>query len=246
MESCDPVSAVTHLGMAVWAAFAGLILYRLTDGHGAGRRWAVVAYVASMVALYAASGAFHGLISLTQAVDDDLPRQEAVASLWMFQKLDKSAIFLLILGSNVPVIVYLLRGAWRAVCLIGMAGFALFGIAALWLLPTIPHEYLVAVYVGMGVCSLIPLPHYRQAVGWRGLGLIGLFAGVYIAGGAAEVLRWPVVVPGWFGPHETLHVADMTGTLLHFAFVLKYVVLGTAAEPEATVDLSDADLAETS
>lgn len=242
MESCDPVSAATHLGMAAWAAFAGLILYRLTRGHGAGRRWAVAAYVVSMVVLYMASGAFHGLISLTQAVDGHLPRRAAVDSLWVFQKLDKSAIFLLILGSNVPIIVYLLRGAWRAVCLTGMAGFALFGITALWLLPTLPHEYLVAVYVGMGVCSLIPLPYYRQAVGWRGLGLIGLFAAVYIAGGAAEVFRWPVVVPGWFGPHETLHVADMTGTLLHFAFVLKFVVLGTPPEPESVQGLALADI----
>lgn len=230
MESCDPVSAATHLGMAVWAAFAGLILYRLTQEHGAARRWAVAAYAVSMVTLYAASGAFHGLLALT--TDGDTPRPEAVAALWMFQKLDKSAIFLLILGSNVPIIVYLLRGWWRTVTLIGMTGFALFGITALWLLPSIPHTYLVAVYVGMGVCSLIPLRQYWQAVGWRGLGWIGLFASVYIAGAAADVFKWPTLVSGWFGPHETLHIADMAGTLIHFAFVVKFVVLAERNEPD--------------
>jgi hemolysin III len=230
MESCDPVSSVTHHGMAVWAAFAGLILYRLTRGHGNGQRWAVAAYAVSMVTLYAASGAFHGLLTLE--TDADTPRREAVASLWVFQKLDKSAIFLLILGSNIPIIVYLLRGWWRTVCLVGMTGFALFGIVALWLLPSIPHTYLVAVYVGMGVCSLIPVRLYWQAVGWQGLGWIGVFAAVYIAGGAAEVFRWPIIVPGWFGPHETLHIADMAGTLIHFAFVVKFVVLADRGEPD--------------
>ncbi|MFO0847771.1 MAG: hemolysin III family protein [Gemmataceae bacterium] len=229
MESCDPVSAATHLGMAVWAAFAGLILYRLTQEHGAARRWAVAFYGVSMVTLYVASGAFHGLLALTAG---GTSRSAAVDALWVFQKLDKSAIFLLILGSNVPIMVYLLRGRWRAVCLAGMTGFALFGIAALWLLPSIPHTYLVAVYVGMGVCSLIPLRQYWQAVRWQGLGWIGLFAGVYVAGAAAEVFKWPTLVPGWFGPHETLHIADMAGTLIHFAFVVKFVVLAERDEPD--------------
>ncbi len=93
MDFHDTVSSTSHLLTAVWAGFATLILLRLTRGHGVGR-WAIGFFGASMVLLYLASGLFHGL------------RHDTEASRQFFQKLDKSAVFLLIAGSYVPVIVY--------------------------------------------------------------------------------------------------------------------------------------------
>lgn len=209
----DRVSSFTHLGTACWAIFATLILLRLTRGHGTGR-WAIGFYGLSMVLLYVASGLFHGI--------DHGPRGSE--SFLFFQKIDKSAIFLLIAGSYLPVFVYLLRGTWRRLCLALMAGIAALGIASLWLLPTIRIDYLVGVYIGMGLVGLVALRQIAPQVGWGGLFWIAAEAVCYIGGGLAEVAQWPVLVSGFIGPHEVLHVADMGGTVAHFILVVKYVI----------------------
>jgi channel protein (hemolysin III family) len=222
LDAFDPVSAATHLGMAAWAVLAGLILLRLTRGHGPARRTSVALYAGSAVLLYAASGTFHGLMAAY--AHPDLPRPELLRRMWVAQRLDKTAVFLLILGSNLPVMVYLLRGRWRAVCVIGMTLTAVVGIALMWLWPSLPHPYLVAAYVGMGVFGLVPFRQYLRQVGWAGMGRILAFAAAYIAGAAADVAKWPTLLPGRFGPHEVLHVCDMVATLIHYGFLVQFVV----------------------
>ncbi len=227
MDAFDPVSAATHLGMAAWCAFAGLLAWRLTRGHSPARRASVALYAGSAVLLYLASGTFHGLMAAYARAD--APRADLVRTLWVAQRLDKTAIFLLILGSNLPIQVYLLRGAWRLVCVAGVGLCAAAGIAALWAFPGIPHPALVGIYVGMGVFGLVPCRQYLPLVGWRGMGWIFAFAAAYIGGAAAEVARWPTVVPGVFGPHELLHVCDMLATLIHYGFLLRFVIAPAAA-----------------
>jgi hemolysin III len=210
-NSYDLVSSTTHLFTAAWAAYATLILVRLTRGHGSGR-WAVFFFGMSMVLLYLASGMFHGARHYTQETDR------------LFQRLDKSAIFLLIAGSYVPVFVYLLRGQWRRWALVSMLGIAVVGIASLWLLPDLPHPQLVGVYAGMGVVGFVTIPKIVATAGWSGIGWIGAVAGSYLSGAVVEVIKWPILVPGWVGPHEILHVADIVGTAAMFVFVTRYVI----------------------
>lgn len=226
MDSFDPVSAATHLGMAVWAAYAAVLVFHLTRGHGPARRTSVALYGVSVFLLYLASGTFHGLMAAYATADR--PRDELLKTLWVAQKLDKTAVFLLILGSNLPIQVYLLRGWWRAVCVAGVTLFAAAGIAVMWAWPGLPHPVLVAVYVGMGVFGLVPIRQYLPAVGYRGMGWILAFAAFYIAGAAADVARWPTLVPGVFGPHELLHVCDMAATVIHFGVLLKFVIAPAA------------------
>jgi hemolysin III len=210
-ESNDLVSSTTHLFTAAWAAYATLILIRITRGHGPGR-WAVGFFGLSMVLLYLASGTFHGARLYTQETDR------------FFQRLDKSAIFLLIAGSYVPVFVYLLRGHWRRWALGAMLGTAVAGIATLWLLPDLPHPHLVGVYVAMGVIGFVTIPKIVAVAGWSGIGWIFAVATTYLGGAIIEVVKWPVLVPGWVGPHEILHVADVLGTAAMFIFVTRYVI----------------------
>lgn len=222
MDSFDPVSAATHLGMAAWTAFAGLLAWRLTSGHGMARRTSVALYGLSAVLLYAASGTFHGLMAAYATADRT--RAELMEVMWVAQRLDKTAIFLLILGSNLPVQMYLLRGWWRSVSVIGMTLFAVVGIVAMWVWPGMPHPALVAVYVGMGIFGLVPFRQYLPSIGWSGMAWILAFAAVYIGGAVADVAKWPTLVPGVFGPHELLHVCDMVATLIHYGFLLRFVI----------------------
>src|SRR5262245_52766408 len=88
-------------------------------------------YGLSMVLLYTASGTFHGL-------HYDTPEQKR-----FFQKLDQSAVYLLIAGTYTPVLCILLSGAWRTWFLRMVWGLALAGVAAMWLLPKAPHSAIV-------------------------------------------------------------------------------------------------------
>ncbi len=211
MDFHDPVASISHLLTAVWAVYATLVLLRLTRGHGAGR-WAVGFFGLSMVLLYLASGLFHGL------------HHDSEASRHFFQRLDKSAIFLLIAGSYFPVFAYLLRGAWRRWCLIAMGATAAVGIGSLWLLPELPHDALVGVYAAMGTVGLAVVPRIVPVTGWSGAGWVAAVAVSYLGGAAVEVLKWPVPVPGWVGPHEVLHLADMAGTFAMYVFVTRHVI----------------------
>ena len=220
----DAVSSLTHLLTAVWAAFATLILLRLTRRHGRSGRWAVGLYGLSMVLLYAASGLFHGLIYLADSQEAGA-RAGVVRSLWVFQRLDKSAIFLLIAGSYVPIFVYLLPCGWRRRSLTALGLVTAFGISLIWVFPSLPHVWLVAVYVSMGLIGLVLAPLYARFLGWGGAFWAAVLCGAYLGGALVEVLKWPALVPGYFGPHEFLHVADIVGTLAHFVFVLKFVIV---------------------
>ena len=219
----DAISSATHLFMAAWAVLATLILIKLTKRHGIGR-WAVGIYGVTMISLYFASGLFHGLLFLKLG-PESLNRAAAVDQYWFFQKLDKSCIFLLIAGSYIPILIYTVTGWWRLITLTMMNLIGIAGVFSLWLLPTMNHTWLVAFYVGMGLIGLVAFRQIGQGVQWRGIAWVAAFCACYLLGALAEVARWPVLVPGWVGPHEILHIADMAGTLGHFIFVIGFVIV---------------------
>ncbi len=92
------MSSASHLLTAAWAAFATLVMARLAPP---GRRAAVVVYGSTMIMLFLASGLFHGIHFRSEA------------ERWFFQRLDHSAIYLLIAGTNTPALMILLRGGMR-------------------------------------------------------------------------------------------------------------------------------------
>src|SRR5581483_5219263 len=140
MDFHDTVSSASHLLTAVWAAFAPLVLLRLTRGHGVGR-WAIGFYGLSMVLLFTASGLFHGL------------HYESRDERLLFQRIDKSAVFLL-------------SGRWPRWMFAALTGMTVFGVGSLLLAPDLPHEDLVAVYVVMGLSGLLPIRQYAAVAGW--------------------------------------------------------------------------------
>lgn len=212
----DPVSSASHLLTAVWALYATLVLLRLSPP---GRRWPVAVFGLSMVALYLASGTFHGVPYTRDANPDEFR---------FFQKLDQSAIFVLIAGTNTPIIVTLLSGARRRWFLGLMWGVAATGIGCLWLLPKAPHWVVVGNYLLMGWLGIVPGWHYVRVLGsvrpllWALAG-----AGFYTAGAVCEIVEWPVILneyPLRFGYHEVLHLFDVAGTVAFFLFIARYVV----------------------
>ncbi|HEV3438197.1 MAG TPA: hemolysin III family protein [Gemmata sp.] len=213
-ELRDPVSSASHLATAIWAVFATLLMLRLT-APGAGRRGAVLVYGLSMVVLFLASGTFHGL-SYSR----------------LFQKIDQSAVYILIAGTNTPLLTILLRGLWRRWFLVLVWAFALTGVASLWLLPRPPHPLVVGLYLGLGYLGTIPIFHYYRAVGWRAMNWLWLGAAFYTLGAVCELTQWPVIVPGWVQAHEVLHLCDSAASLMFFLFIIRYVIPFSSEHPQ--------------
>jgi hemolysin III len=227
-ELRDPVSSLSHLATAIWAVFATVLMVRLT-APGKGRRFAVLVYGLSMVVLFLASGLFHGLY------------YETYEEKRFFQKLDQSAVFILIAGTSTPVLAFLLTGALRRWFLRTVWAFALTGVACQWLLPKPPHALMVGLYLGLGWLGLVPILHYYRAVGWRAMNWVWLGAAFYTLGAICELTQWPVIIPGWVQAHEVLHFCDSAASMAFFLFILRYVV--PRESPALQPDFSVASLA---
>jgi hemolysin III len=207
----DPVSSASHFLTAVLALVATLFLARFTRGDPV-RRACVLIFGGCAMLLYFLSGLFHAL---------KLPPSE----LGVYQRLDMSAIYLMIAGSCTPIVALLLRGRFRIVLLAGEWTFAAAGIASLWLLPKVDFRVLVGLYLAMGWLGASGLWHYWRATGWHGVRWAIGGSMFYTLGAVIELARWPVLWPGVIRPHELLHFCDIGGTVCHFVFIAKYVLL---------------------
>ena len=207
----DPISSASHLLTAAWAVFATLVMLRLTARRPE-RLVPVVVYGLSMVLLFLASGTFHGL-------HYDTPQEKR-----LFQKLDQSAVYLLIAGTYTPVLSILLAGAWRKwfLCMVWLLAAA--GVACKWLLPTAPHALIVGTYLSLGWIGILPLPLYYRAVGWRAMNYVWVGALLYSLGAICELTEWPVIIPGKLMWHEVLHLCDTAASITFFLFMIRYVI----------------------
>ena len=211
MELRDPVSSLSHLFTALWAVFATLVMLRLTEG-GWKRKAAVIVYGTSMVVLFLASATFHGLF------------YETTEQKRFFQKLDQTAIYVLIAGTNTPIVAFVLRQRLRTWMLGIVWGLAATGAGFMWLLPKAPHAAIVGVCMGLGLFGLVPLATYYRALGWRAVNWIWLGSASYLFGGVCELCEWPVVVPGWFSYHEFFHFCVTAGSVCFFLFISRHVI----------------------
>ena len=220
MELRDPICSASHLLTAMWAGYATLILVRLSEP---GRRIPVAVFGLSMVLLYLASGTFHG-VPFTRVENPDEFR--------FFQRLDQSAIYILIAGTNTPCLAILLGGRRARWFLALMWTIAAVGIACQWLLPKPPHAVIVGLCLGMGYLGVVPIVSYYRAVGWWAMNWMWLGAAAYTFGAICELAEWPVIssTPVRFSFHEVMHLCDTAGSMAFFLFVSRHVV---GYEPEA-------------
>jgi hemolysin III len=224
-----PVSALTHLAWCGVSLFIAALLVRLSRGDRI-KQAAIACFGASVVLLYGVSGLFH----IVPADRPDLVHT--------FRLIDLSAIYVLIAGSYTPVFAVLLSGRLRTAMLALVWGLAALGVVCKWLLPLPPDALAVSLYLATGLAGFLPTPVVLRKVGLRAVLLEFLVALIYTAGAIVDTLHWPVLIPGWVGPHEVLHVLDIFGTSLHVVFVMLYIMPFQTAEAaaEARMPMMDA------
>ncbi len=201
----EPFCGLSHGLGALLSVVALLTLLWLADG----RVWnttAAAIYGATLITLYAASATYHSLRST--------PRVEA-----LLQRLDHSAIYLLIAGSYTPICLLALRGERGWMLLTAVWTLAVLGVSGSLLWKTMPDWLRVSLYVIMGwlvVVALSPLRESLSSAGWAFL-LTG--GAVYSVGTVIFALDKPHLVPGKFSAHDLWHIFVIGGSACHFVTI---------------------------
>jgi hemolysin III len=81
-------------------------------------------------------------------------RYESEAEAEVFRRLDLSAVFLVVAGSQLPLFAYLLNGSWRRGLTAVVAALMFAGIVAVWLISHPTSAALVSVYAGLAAVGL--------------------------------------------------------------------------------------------
>ena len=199
------VHAVTH-GLGLVLSVAGLVtLVAMASVRGDG--WHIVGcavFGATLVLLYAASTLYHGI--------------RHAHTKRLLQRLDRSAIFLLIAGTYTPFALVTLRGGWGWTLLGLVWSLALLGIALQVVVPARTRHLSVPLSLAMGWVAVIAIEPLARSLHPDGLALL-------VAGGVAYTLG--VVFYAWrrlpFN-HAVWHAFVMAGSACHFSCVLVYVL----------------------
>ena len=207
----EPFSGLTHLAATISSA-GGLVWLIAATWHDIPRMISMIVYGVSLMLLYAASTALH------------LIKAPVRIQAWL-NRLDHSAIYVLIAGTYTPFCTLLLDGWWRIGLLIAIWTIALSGIIyklryyGRW---KYDHHISTVVYVAMGWLAIIALPQFlvRMPLGLLALVIAG--GVVYTAGAFVYSLDKPEARPR-FSYHDAWHIFVMVASTMHFLAVVIYL-----------------------
>ena len=207
----DYYSALSHF-VGFLCSIAGafpLLVKGAVAGCSLIQMLSLCAFMGGAIALYGASTAYHTF-------------QVGEREHLRLKRLDHAMIYLLIVGSYLPVCVFGLweqggKGLAAVVSAIGAAGI-LFTLC--WV--NCPKWLSSCIYIAMGWLSVTGLPQMLHtmspwAIAWLVAGGI-----LYTVGGVIYAVRLPGLekrIPG-FGAHELFHLFVLAGTACHYIMVL--------------------------
>ena len=211
----DPASAWTHFAGFLAALVAASVLVSRC-GHDRPKAIGMAIYGAALVAVFLSSSLYHFF---------DIGER---GNRWL-RRFDHAAIFLLIGGTAVPLVLHLLDGNARIAVLSLVAACALAGtlLKVFWI--DCPDNLGMALYLGMSFLIAIPAPHMLPQLSSHAQLLLVGGGLAYLLGAFVYARRWPDPWPGSFGHHEVWHVFVLVGAGAHFAFT--YSLLGLAYPP---------------
>ena len=204
----DPVSGYSHLaGLALACAGAVALLWR---AHAREVFVPNLAYAISLVALDAASSAYHLV-----------PGAEALTR--RLRKLDHSAIFVFIAGTSTPVFFRAFDGSMRVAMLGAAWGLAILGVVLRLVWMQAPRALYTLMYVATGLLVAVEARATFHNLPVLPLALVVGGGVVYILGAVIYATKRPDPIPSVFGFHEIWHLFVLAGSSLHYAAIFTLV-----------------------
>lgn len=211
----DPASAWTHF-IATFGAIAGAG-YLLWASWGTGLKfWSFAAYSLGFVGVFLSSSVYHFF---------DLGDRW---NKWL-RRVDHMAIFVMIAGSYIPMLVHFLDGGWRTYMLASVLSIATLGVLFKIFWVEAPSFLAVGIYLAMGWMVVVAAPALSRTLPgdvtlWLVIG--GL---IYTLGAIVYALEWPDPWPNAFDHHAIWHLFVIGGAAAHFVAMLRVVPLAVPA-----------------
>lgn len=204
-----PARGLLHGSAAALSLVAGMALVVEVEG-GAGRRFALLVYGLSLVALFTTSSLYH-------SINWSERRKQ------LMRKLDHTMIYVLVAGTFTPIAIIVLEG-WLQWATLGVQ----WGIVAIGAvhkaLSRRPQQRLsVALSTIQGWSALFILWPLAERLPWTALAT--LFAGgvLYTVGMVFLVTNRPRLWPGVFSYHEAFHLMVVVAAACHFTAIARWV-----------------------
>lgn len=197
----EVANSVTHgVGLALSLVAFPFLVAAAARRFGTPEVVGAAVFASSLVALYLVSTLYHA-IRPSRAKE-------------VLQKLDHTAIYLLIAGSYTPFTLGVLRGPWGWTLFSLVWGIAGTGIALEFALGKKVHKLAVGLYVAMGWLVVVAAKPLLAAVPWPGLAWLAA-GGLLYTGGvafyAAKRVRYA---------HAVWHLFVLGGSACHFVAIL--------------------------
>ena len=207
----EPVSAMTHLlGSVVFAVVGFFLVRKGRHAEVPGWNWrmtGLVMFAFAAVAQLGISGAYHIL-------------QPGLAPRLVMQQIDRTAIFVLIAATFVPVHAIMFKGWRRWLILLILFSLAAIGVTlSLLYFSELPEILTLTFYIAMGWVGAYSGYALYHRYGWAFIRPLVWGGVAYTLGGIVEFLRHPVLLEGVVGPHELFHLAVLAGLGFHFRFI---------------------------
>ncbi len=202
-------NGVTHIVGAILSLVGLALLVLLAEDVVAVTTVSI--YGASLVVLYLSSALYH-----------ILPVREGVKH--VLQRVDKTAIYLLIAGTYTPITVLLFPNALGYTVLAVVWGVALLGATLRWVLPGRIEPLHQTLYLGLGWLGVLGVDHLLATVPLSGLAWLVGGGLMYSVGAAILGLGWPDPWPEVVGHHGIWHLMVVGGSIMHWVFVVGYVI----------------------
>lgn len=228
LDPREPVSTWTHaLGLlaappTTWFLIQRCRQFGSSGFYQRGKLVSLLIFGCGMAFCYGASMVSHGA------------RVEGETLAWL-ERLDHVGIFSLIAGTFTPVAWALMRPRQgrRSIALVWAFSLACAGMVLAG--QPFPTPLATTVYLCLGWGMVFGYCEIRLAYRDRALMALPIGGAIYSVGAALNLLGWPTLIPGVFGPHELFHLFVLGGTAAHVRFLFAVVV---PARPW-TVDFPD-------
>lgn len=204
----NPVRGILH-GSAAVASVVGTVVLILS-GSGILSRIALASFGVALVFLFTVSALYHSI-----------PWQERAKGL--MQRLDHSAIFLLIAGSYTAVAGIALDGWGKWVTLAVIWTIGIWGVTHNAFFPRESQRFSIILLLVMGWLGILAAPALARSIGALAFSLIVLGGLFYTVGTIAMTTGRPRLWPHVFSSHEVFHVLVVAAAAVHFVVAVRYV-----------------------
>jgi len=205
----EPVNGLTHFFAAVVATI-GLIVLIIIGWRNVIKEISLSVYGITLILLFAASATYHMVKAKPKIIEK-------------LQKLDHSAIYVLIAGTYTPFCIVMFQGFWKWGLLALIWSLAVIGVAIEVIMIKAPRWLRTSVYIMMGWIVIAAISEMLKVLPTGALVLLLAGGVIYTLGAIVYATKKLDFFPGKFGFHEVWHIFVILAALTHFMAIAVYI-----------------------